>query len=201
MRILAIADEVSPYFYDFYTPGRLAEFDLILSCGDLPKQYLEFLVTMARCPLLYVPGNHDESYVTAPPEGCHCVDGKLHVQNGLRILGLGGAYRYREGPYLYTERQMARRVRRLKGAIRRAEGFDLLLTHAPARGLNDMDTMSHRGFQCFRELLEEYRPAHFLHGHIHQNYGVNVPRITTFGETEVINACGHYAFTISDKEA
>ena len=197
MRILAIADQTSPYYYDYYTPGKLREFDLILSCGDLPKNYLEFLVTMARCPLLYVPGNHDETYQTAPPEGCVNVDGKLYVHEGLRIVGLGGAYRYREGPWLYTERQMARRVRRLTPAIRRAEGFDLLLTHAPARHLNDMDTMAHRGFECFRGLLEQYEPAFFLHGHIHQSYGAHIPRVTDFGNTKVINACGHYAFDLT----
>lgn len=196
MRILAVSDQVSPYYYDYYTPGRLKEFDLILSCGDLPKNYLEFLVTMARCPLLYVPGNHDEAYQTAPPEGCVNVDGKLYVHNGLRILGLGGAHRYREGPWLYTERQMAWRVRRVTPQIRRAGGFDLLLTHAPARHLNDMDTMAHRGFECFQNLLERYEPGYFVHGHIHQSYGANIPRVTDFGSTKIINACGHYAFTI-----
>ena len=42
MKILAIADEESRYFYDFYMPGRLDEFDLILACGDLKAKYLEF---------------------------------------------------------------------------------------------------------------------------------------------------------------
>ena len=71
MRILALADEESEYYYNFYTPGKLDEFDLILSCGDLPKSYLEFFVTLARCPLLYVRGNHDEMYEENPPEGSY----------------------------------------------------------------------------------------------------------------------------------
>ena len=69
MRILALADVESEYYYNFYTPGKLDEFDLILSCGDLPKSYLEFFVTLARCPLLYVRGNHDDAFGESPPEG------------------------------------------------------------------------------------------------------------------------------------
>ena len=42
------------------------EYDLILSCGDLSARYLSFLVTMARCPLLYVHGNHDANAIRHP---------------------------------------------------------------------------------------------------------------------------------------
>lgn len=191
MRVLTVADVESRYYYDFFKPGRLDEFDLILACGDLRKEYLEFLVTMARCPLLYVPGNHDETFTVSPPEGCTCIDGKLYVYKGIRFLGLGGSYRYRQGTYMYTEKQMARRVRRLWPAIQRHRGFDVLVTHAPARHLNDFDSMSHRGFECYRELLTRYEPRFFVHGHIHSCYGTNIPQKTMFGATTVINACEH----------
>lgn len=64
MKILALSDEKVKYFYDYYQPGRLKEYDLILACGDLPKNYLEFIVTMANCPVLYVHGNHDDRLLT-----------------------------------------------------------------------------------------------------------------------------------------
>lgn len=197
MRILAVADVESRYYYDFYTPGKLAEFDLILSCGDLPREYLEFLVTMARCPLLYVPGNHDESYASsAPPEGCVCIDDRVYVQDGIRFLGLGGSYRYRQGTYMYTERQMERRIRRVWPAIQRNRGFDVLVTHAPARHLGDLDSLSHRGFECFRGLLDRYQPRCFVHGHIHRNYGINLPQRTTYGATTILNAWDHCIFEL-----
>lgn len=191
MRILAVADVESRYYYDFYTPGKLAEFDLILACGDLSRAYLEFLVTMANKPLLYVHGNHDESFDEAPPEGCVCIDDRLYVYNGIRFLGLGGSYRYRKGTYMYTERQMARRIRRLWPAIQLHGGFDVLVTHAPARHLNDFDSLSHRGFDCYNDLLDHYRPTWFVHGHIHKNYGMNIPQRTLRGSTTVINAYDH----------
>ncbi len=149
MKILAIADVEPKYFYEYYSPGKLKEFDLIIACGDLRVSYLEFLVTMARCPLLYVRGNHDDGFLDRPPEGCECVDGFFTEVNGLRIVGLGGAFRYREGANLYTERQMRRRIRKLARRIRRAGGLDILLTHAPARGINDFEDPAHRGFACF----------------------------------------------------
>ena len=194
MRILAISDVESRYFYDFYTPGKLAEYDLILACGDLRREYLEFLVTMANRPLLYVRGNHDDGLKDHPPEGCICVDDKLYVHEGVRILGLGGSFRYRPGENMYTEGQMRRRIARLQPAIWLHGGFDILLTHAPARGLGDLDTRVHRGFECFVELLDRYQPQYFIHGHVHRNYGVHIPQKTMRGETAVINACEYYPF-------
>ena len=48
MKILIVSDEECPALWDYYVPGRLAGYDLILSCGDLNASYLSFLVTMAR---------------------------------------------------------------------------------------------------------------------------------------------------------
>ena len=115
MRILAIADQESKYFYDYYTPGKLDEFDLILSCGDLPKKYLENLTNFTSAPILYVHGNHDGSYRQGEPGGCICVDDEVYVWKGLRIMGLGGCIRYNrdEDAYQYTEREMRRGARKL----------------------------------------------------------------------------------------
>ena len=112
MKILALADTEAKSFYDYYRPGKLKDYDLILACGDLRVEYLEFLVTMESCPQLYVHGNHDENW-QREPEGCICIDDCVYEYRGLRILGLGGAYRYREGPWLFTEREMKRRILRL----------------------------------------------------------------------------------------
>ena len=67
MRILAIADEESKALWDFYIPDRVKDVDVIVACGDLRAEYLEFLVTMTGIPLLYVPGNHDAKYLKNPP--------------------------------------------------------------------------------------------------------------------------------------
>ena len=97
MKILAISDVTAKYYFDFYKPGKLDGIDLILSCGDLHREYLEFLVTMSNRPVLYVHGNHDECYDQFPPLGCTCIDDMIYVHQGVRILGLGGSHRYRDG--------------------------------------------------------------------------------------------------------
>ena len=56
-RILAIADEKDGSL----SVARIRAIapDVIVSCGDLPFEYLEFIVSVANKPLLFVPGNHD----------------------------------------------------------------------------------------------------------------------------------------------
>ena len=129
MRILVVADEECRYFWDYYQPGRLKEFDLILSCGDLKPEYLSFLVTMARAPVLYVHGR----YETNPPEGCECIEDMVYRYGDLRILGLGGCRPYSGGPYQYTEQQMRRRIRKLRFKLWRSKGGDIVLPHSPVR--------------------------------------------------------------------
>ena len=118
----------------------------------------------------------------------------IYVYQGVRILGLGGSYRYRDGKYMYTEAQMRCRIRRLWFQLHKYGGFDILVTHAPARHINDFDNLSHRGFDCFVDLLEKYKPKYFLHGHIHQTYGVHIPQKTIRGDTTIINSYDHYEF-------
>ena len=196
MKILIVADEPEKKYWDFYTDGCLKEFDLILSCGDLPPQYLSFLVTFARCPLFYVHGNHDDCYAETPPDGCECIEDKIITYNGLRIMGLGGSNRYKLGENQYNEEEMQKRIRKMRRQLKKNNGFDLLLTHAPARHLNDAEDIPHRGFESFNTLLETYNPKYFIHGHVHLNYGHKMPRITERGETKVINAYYSYILEI-----
>ncbi len=201
MRVLVVADEPSRYYYDYYKPGRLDEFDLIISCGDLPKNYLEFLVTMARCPLIYVCGNHDDAYIENPPEGCICIDDDIFEYRGIRFMGLGGSYRYRpDGEYMYTEAEMRFRIFKLWRKLHKYKGFDVLVTHAPAYHIDDLDTPTHRGFECFIDLMNKYKPKYFFHGHIHRNYGFKIPAKSYYNETVIVNAFDYQKMDISRKQ-
>ena len=196
MRLLLLSDRENASLWDYYTPGKLDGIDLILSCGDLKADYLSFLVTMGRAPVLYVRGNHDSGYERHPPEGCDCVEDTLTVCKGLRILGLGGCPIYSGGSDQYTEKEMTRRLRRVKRQIRKAGGVDILLTHAPAAGWGDGDDYAHRGFALFNEIIDTYHPRYHIHGHVHMNYGRDVPRLMQHGETTVINAWDRYILDI-----
>lgn len=183
-RILAIADEVERVLYG-EALHRLRP-DLIVSAGDLPFDYLENLVTRANVPLVYVPGNHDPDVtrmvrsdglwsvphdVLPGPQGCDTVDGVVLQVAGLRIAGLGGSIRYKEGPNQYTQREMRWRALRLEARARLRLGFrgalDVLVTHAPPEGLGDAGDPAHQGFAALQRLVAQLRPRLLVHGHVH----------------------------------
>lgn len=192
MRILLLADQAEPTLWERLDKRKLEGVELVLSCGDLPAEYLSFLTCFTSAPILYVHGNHDGKYASHPPEGCICIEDAIYVHNGLRILGLGGSMCYNFKEHQYTEEQMRQRVRKLRFALWRKKGFDILLTHAPAYQLGDDTDRAHMGFQAFLDLIDRYHPRVFAHGHVHQNYRFDFKRIRQRGDTQVINACGYY---------
>ena len=200
MKILCIADEELTIFWDSYVPGRLKEYDLILSSGDLKAAYLSFIVTMARAPLMYVHGNHDTGYAVTEPEGCDSIDGQIVEYRGLRILGLGGCLWYRPGAHQYSEKEMRKRIRKLRWQIAKYGGVDIIVTHAPPRGVGDGEDRAHQGFESFLELMDTYRPRYLLHGHVHLSYGRDRTREREYHDTKVINVCEKYVLEIPDGE-
>lgn len=200
MKLLLMSDVEDAYLWDYYQPGRLKDYDLMLSAGDLKAEYLRFLVTMGRSPLLYVHGNHDGYYAQDVPEGCECVEDQLVVVKGLRILGLGGSARYSEGEHQYTEAQMRRRIRKLSFALHRAKGVDIVLTHAPLRNLGDGEDTAHRGFEAFYPLLEKWKPKYLVHGHMHPNYTHGQKPVQQWGDTRIINAYKRYELEMDGRE-
>ncbi|MBQ1365529.1 MAG: metallophosphoesterase [Clostridia bacterium] len=199
MRILAISDEPSQKLWGSRCREALEGVDLILSAGDLPPSYLSFLTCFTSAPVIYVHGNHDDIYEKKPPEGCLCADGKILLIGGVRILGLGGSFRYRpDCVNMYTEPEMQSRILNLRRKLRATGGFDILLTHAPIRGVGDEDHPSHRGFECFGPLLDRYRPAVMVHGHMHQAYTAFFQRERTYNGVPVINASTEYAFDLPE---
>lgn len=196
MRLLLLSDYEDPFLWDFYRPEKVKGFDAIISCGDLKAEYLSFLVTMSGLPVFYIHGNHDAGYGQRPPEGCECIEGKLVTVGGVRLLGLGGCPAYRPGPHQYSEGQMRRRILRAVPQLLRAGGVDVLVTHAPPRGFGDGADYAHRGFESFLPLLDKAKPRYLVHGHVHLNYGRDIPRIIRRGETEIINAYGRYVLEI-----
>lgn len=187
MKILAVSDEESNVLWSERVREAARGVDVIVSCGDLRSEYLEFLVTMVNAPLLYVFGNHDE----CGPEGGICIDGRLFTYEGVRFLGLGGSMRYRQGLNMYTEREMRRRYWKLRPRVWLSGGVDVLVTHAPAKGFGDLDDLAHTGFETFNGIMSTYKPSYMLHGHVHPSYGrIRREHVHPSG-THIINVCGY----------
>ncbi len=194
MKILVLADAESTYIWDHFNPENFADIDLVISCGDLKASYLSFIVTMINAPLLYVHGNHDSDYLRNPPLGCDCIDDRVVSVKGLKIMGLGGSYRYKPGPFQYTEAEMKKRVKTISRRIEKAGGIDLMVTHSPALGMYETTDLPHRGFDSFNQLLENYKPSYFLHGHVHLNYSHKMKRQQQIMQTTAINGYQYYIF-------
>lgn len=199
MKILVLADEESKSLYDYYSPEKLENIDLIISCGDLKASYLTFFATMCHAPVLYVRGNHDCGYERKPPEGCICIENDIYEFKGIRIMGLGGSMEYIPGAQnQYTEKKMEARIRKMWLKLKLRGGIDILVTHAPAYQLNDLEDLPHRGFQCFKKLMDQYTPKYFVHGHVHANYGGKFRRMDTYKSTVVVNAYEQFVIEYPD---
>ncbi len=192
MKILVLADIESKYLWDYFEKEKLAGIDLILSCGDLKPQYLSFLASFTKAPILYVRGNHDDCYEQTPPDGCICIEDKIYVHEGIRIMGLGGSIKYNNGKNQYTQQQMTGRLKHMWLSLKLKRGVDILVTHAPAAGINDGDDYAHKGFNAFVEVLDVYKPKYFVHGHVHKNYTTNFRREFVYGDTTIINGYERY---------
>ena len=198
MKALLISDVECPALWDYFRPERLGGADVIISCGDLKREYLEFLVTMSNKPVFYVAGNHDSAYERTPPEGCECLDDRVVTFRGVRFMGLGGCKCYNQETFQFTEKEMTRRIRHVRRQIRRAKGIDVVVTHAAPTGCGDRKDPAHQGFDCFLRLMDEYKPKFLVHGHVHMNYDSDIPRRMTYGETTVINAYERYFLEIPE---
>lgn len=209
MKILAIADQEVPQLQIEKIPERLRDIDLILSCGDLPFDYLEHLVSRFNKPLFYVFGNHGPGKrgvslanggTKYAPEGCINLHGRIVHYNGLLIGGLEGSVAYNKGPHQYSQGEMRWLVRRMEGRLwlnklRYGRALDILITHAPPWGIHDAPDPAHHGFQAFVGLMQRYKPRYLIHGHVHA-YRYEAPRMTRFGETIVVNAYGYQLIEI-----
>jgi Icc-related predicted phosphoesterase len=209
MQFLTVSDEVVPVIYSLNIKERFRGVQAILSCGDLPYYYLEFMVTMLSIPCFFVYGNHDGVEQTqgglelSAPRGCVSIEGRSVYQAGLILAGLGGSIRYnRSSGAQYTEAQMALRTwklapRLLLNRLRHGRYLDILLTHAPPLGIHNGPDLPHRGFRALISFIDHFSPRYLIHGHIHRSYGFGAVTETRYKQTMVLNTAGYRLLTIA----
>src|SRR5215210_3087919 len=118
MKILCISDRVERMLYGPNLTSYARGVEAVISCGDLPFDYLEYIVTFLGVPVYYVIGNHDPGPEGPEyPGGCTPLDGQVVEAEGegggVVLSGLSGSPLYSGGPNQYTERHMRRRARTL----------------------------------------------------------------------------------------
>ena len=213
MKILCVSDQIDPLVYTNTLKQRYADVSLILSAGDLPMDYLDFIISTLNKTLFFVFGNHHtDDYSHFHKSACDIydvhddydthssgavyIDEKVRYEEGTIIAGLGGSMRYNRGENQFTDFQMFIRMFKLIPAlvinrIIRGRYLDILLTHASPLGIHDKKDRCHRGFKCFLWFMRVFRPKYLVHGHIHL-YDLSELRTTRYYDTMVINAYSHY---------
>lgn len=218
MKILCVSDQIDPLVYSPNIRERYKDCELVISAGDLPMEYLDFIVSSLNKPLLFVFGNHNlEEFrlyhrtgalastgthlplKPLPPEACHgttYVGFKVHREGNLLVAGVSGSIRYNAGLSQYTERQMLFKLLRmlprlLVNKLKYGRFVDIFLTHAPPEGIHDKEDPCHRGFRCYLWFMRTFKPRFMVHGHIHL-YDMQDVRVSRYFDTTVINAYSHH---------
>ncbi len=198
VRIFAICDEVDRRLYSPNLEARRGKYDLLLSCGDLPAYYIDYVASMLAVPVLGIHGNHDGSLARnqdAEGKGADWgmveLHGRVVKEQGLLIGGFDGSLRYNHGSYQFSQAGMRGQVygmipQLLLNRARYGRYLDILITHAPARHVHDQEDLPHQGFEIFRWFLRTFKPRYHLHGHIHIYNNKTITR-TRFHETDVLN--------------
>jgi len=199
MRILAVSD-IDDEAVTASLASKVGTIDLVIGCGDLSYDYLDYVTTALGAPLRAVHGNHD-----VPPENLDDpaigmwwrgidLHGRVVALNGVLFAGLQGSPQYSDGPFQLSEVDVWLAILRMvpsliANRLRRGRFLDVLVTHAPPQGIHDQSDRAHRGFGAVRTFLRIFQPRYHLHGHTHV-YDRRTPTTTQFGRTTVMNAYG-----------
>jgi hypothetical protein len=209
VQILAVTDTVDQRIYSSSLKERMNNVQLIGSAGDVPPRYLEFIVDALNRPLYYVMGNHaeevlcEDGHLKQKPQGARDIGGKVvrDPETGLILAGLPGSPRYnRDEAEQHSELEMywliAKMVPRLLwNRLMYGRAVDVLVSHAPARDLNDRPDEAHRGFKAIRSFLKWFKPAYHLHGHVHL-YDRSQSAVVTFGKTTIVNVYPYHVLDL-----
>jgi Icc-related predicted phosphoesterase len=193
MKVLVVSDEVVSWIYSPRLIEKCGDVNIVVSCGDLPITYLEFIASALNRSCFYVRGNHDhfeideKGNIHSNPEGWMNLDMTTRQHNGITLAGLEGCNRYKPGADAqYTQGHQWLRALWLsrRFVFRRP---DIFVTHAPPYGTHDGPDQAHTGFKSFNWIIETFKPRLLLHGHQHRNYAPTQAAETRVGETLVVN--------------
>lgn len=223
MKILCVSDHIDPLVYSAHAKVRFKEIDLVMSAGDLPMEYLGFIASTLNRELLFVFGNHNlerlqlfkhmhnafqDPNIPHPAMqnyfGSRYIHGKVVKTHGLLIAGLGGCMVYNGEENQFNDAEMYLKIFRLLprllfNKLIYGRFLDILLTHAPPRGIHDKPDPTHRGFRSYLWFMRAFKPRYLLHGHIHL-YDLNAKRVTVYHNTTVINVYDHYVLEVDNVE-
>lgn len=222
MKILCVSDQIDPLVYSSSIRERYKDIDFVISAGDLPMEYLDFIVSSLNKPVYFVFGNHNlnefglyhknldiQAQNKAQPllnyafsHGATYIGFRTVREGNVLMAGVSGSLRYNKGLNQYTDRQMRWKLfklvpRLILNKIRYGRYLDIFVTHASPEGIHDKNDPCHKGFASFIWFMKAFHPAYLIHGHIHL-YDLQDIRVSQFNKTTVINAYSHFILDTGD---
>jgi Icc-related predicted phosphoesterase len=206
MKILVVSDKVVDWIYSPKIQTLLCDIELAIGCGDLPLEYLEFIVSSLDIPVFYVHGNHSlPEPRSESTESYHRGSNDLHKQviryKGFTFAGIEGSLNYNNGIFQYSQFDMWLYVIQLipslvVNRLRYGRFLNVFVSHAPPWGIHDQPDLTHQGIKAFRWLITHFHPDYHVHGHIHV-YRPDAVTESDLGRTRVINAFGYKQIDLS----
>jgi hypothetical protein len=168
----------------YYVPGNHDRREQYLSDGRVVyraegcERLDRRVVSLPAVSLASQRGPHAQAVAAAAPR--------------LLLAGLGGSLRYNQDVgHQHTEAEMFGRALALSprlaaNRLRYGRCLDILVTHAPPRGIHDRDDLAHTGFQTFCRFMDVFQPRLLLHGHSHIYRGDTITS-SRYKNTQVMN--------------
>jgi uncharacterized protein len=193
VRILAISDEEKLYNSSFNNK-KLNNIDILVSCGDLSPNYLEFIIhkTMPKHRIM-VHGNHDKIYFPFNYEhvnegysdifkGMYVLNNafyeidkkEFNLKKDLSIVGFSGANAYGIEPFFLNKKKINsfHRKNKIKDFFLNYNLPKIVLSHcAPDINnlFNGIDSF-HKPSKSLANIYNLFLPNLWFYGHIHPNY-------------------------------
>ena len=226
MKILCISDQIDPLIYNSNAKKNFPDIDLILCAGDLPMDYVDFVVSVFNKPAYFVFGNHDlseykyyshrqQNFISEKDHGATYLGFKAETNKKLSftdpltnrktpllIAGADGSINYNGGLCQFSDTQMYFKLilmlpRLIYNKLRYGRFLDIFLTHSPSYKIHDAPDPCHTGFKSFNWFIKTFKPSLMVHGHVHL-YDQRDERQGLYWETNIINAFAHTLIEFPD---
>lgn len=136
------------------------EYDCCCLLGDIPEAALNIIKQLVRKPLYGVLGNHDDLNALLRC-GITDLNGKSATVNGIKLAGLGGSHRYKNGDYpMLTQRESIK-------AAAACPAADILISHDTAYHIMKRHDDAHCGLKGISQYISRSKTGLNICGHYH----------------------------------
>jgi predicted phosphodiesterase len=143
--------------------ARHPEYDICLLLGDHSKYDIETILEFVDNDKIYcLLGNHDSNYIEEFK--LKSLHGKVIEVNGVKLLGIGGSYRYKDEEFPSLTQKESIEL------LNDHDKVDILVSHDSTFNSNMKGYPAHQGLFGITYYLFKNKVPYHIHGHLHDPY-------------------------------